>query len=201
MHGVREADAERKALEPLLARSFLPSPEKRKSLPLVKKWAVEEFAGDVEKPLTGRNFEKGREAFLNAQCLACHKFGAEGGTVGSDLTAIAARFSRRDILDSILLPSKVLSDQYANTLFQKADGEVVVGRVVSDDAEKILVRTNPLEDATTSVLKKDLKGTKISPVSPMPEGLADVLKREELLDLVAYLEAGGNKSHANFKKP
>jgi len=77
---------------------------------------------------------------------------------------------------------------------------VVVGRVVGEDAEKILVRTNPLEDATTTVLKKDLKGTKLSPVSPMPEGLADVLKREELLDLIAYLESGGNRNHANFKK-
>ncbi len=194
------SEAERKALEPVIARSFLPPPQKRASLPFVKKWTADEFAADVEKPLTGRHFEKGREAFLNAQCLACHKFGPEGGTVGSDLTAIASRFSRRDILDSILLPSKVLSDQYANTMFQKADGEVVVGRVVLDDAEKILVRTNPLEDATSTVLKKDLKGTKLSPVSPMPEGLVDVLKREELLDLIAYLESGGNRGHANFKK-
>ncbi|HEX7898478.1 MAG TPA: heme-binding protein [Planctomycetota bacterium] len=194
------SEAERKELEPLLARSFMPTPEKRKSLPLVKKWAVEEFAGDVEKPLAGRNFEKGREAFLNAQCLACHRFGGEGGSVGSDLTAIASRFTRRDILDAILLPSKVLSDQYANTMFQTSSGDVVVGRVVGEDAEKILVRTNPLEDAATTVLKKDLKGTKLSPVSPMPEGLADVLKREEILDLIAYLESGGNKGHANFKK-
>jgi putative heme-binding domain-containing protein len=194
------SDDERKALEPLLARSFLPSAEKRKALPFVKKWAVEELLGDVEKPLTGRSFEKGREAFVNAQCLACHRFQSDGGSVGSDLTAVASRFTRRDILESILAPSKVLSDQYANSMFQTVSGEVVVGRVVGEDAEKILVRTNPLEDATAVVLKKDLKGTKLSPVSPMPEGLADVLKREEILDLIAYLESGGNKNHANFKK-
>jgi putative heme-binding domain-containing protein len=160
------SEDERKALEPLLARSFMPSPERRKSLPLVKKWTVEELAADVEQPLKARNFDKGREAFLNAQCLACHRFQGEGGSVGSDLTAIASRFTRRDILDSILLPSKVLSDQYANTMFQTSSGDVIVGRVVGEDAEKILVRTNPLEDATTTVLKKDLKGTKLSPDLP-----------------------------------
>lgn len=34
----------------------------------------------------------------------------------------------------------------------------------------------------------------------MPEGMVNTLTKEELLDLIAYLESSGNPNHANFKK-
>jgi hypothetical protein len=33
----------------------------------------------------------------------------------------------------------------------------------------------------------------------MPEGLIQVLTRDEILDLLAYLESGGNPKNSNFK--
>jgi len=32
----------------------------------------------------------------------------------------------------------------------------------------------------------------------MPPGLLDRLTREEILDLIAYIEAGANPGHSNF---
>ena len=53
--------------------------------------------------------EAGRPIFEKI-CATCHRFGeAIGKDVGPDLTTIASRFKKRDVLESILWPSKVIS--------------------------------------------------------------------------------------------
>jgi len=34
----------------------------------------------------------------------------------------------------------------------------------------------------------------------MPEGLVNILTKEEILDLLAYIEAGGKREHAAFAR-
>ena len=49
------------------------------------------------------------------------------------------------------------------------------------------------------MIKKDeIEARKKSPTSIMPKGLLDKLTRDEILDLVAYITARGDKSHAVF---
>jgi putative heme-binding domain-containing protein len=194
------SEAERKELDAIIAAGYLPPKTNRAPAPVVQKWTMDDLLPELDQVSSGRSFNRGRDAFARAQCLACHRFGAEGGSVGPDLTAVASRFSRKDLLESIVLSSKVISDQYNNTLFQKADGDVLVGRVVKEDAEKVYLRTDPLDDKITEVRKKDIRASKPSPVSPMPDGLLDTLRKPEIWDLLAYLESGGNPNHANFKK-
>ena len=90
-------------------------------------------------------YEKGRDAFLGAQCLACHKFGTEGGSIGPDLTAVSSRFSRRDVLESIIEPSKVVSEQYANTMIMLTNGKIVDGRILEENPQRIVLQPNPLQ--------------------------------------------------------
>src|SRR5258706_12705154 len=92
----------------------------------------------------GRDFNRGKEAFEVAQCLACHRFGSEGGAAGPDLTAVSSRFKRQDILESILLPSKVISEQYANLTIRTAD-DVIEGRILQETDDKLIVLPNPLK--------------------------------------------------------
>jgi len=80
------------------------------------------------------------------------------------------------------------------------DGYDLLGRAVKDDAGKLTIKTNPLDEATVELAKKDIKASKPSPVSPMPEALLNILKKDEILDLLAYIESGGDKGHAVFKK-
>jgi putative heme-binding domain-containing protein len=197
---VQLSEAEKKDLEPLLARIYLPVRPQGQPEKVVQAWTPADLEKDLDQAATGRDFNRGRDAFLRAQCLACHRFGSEGGSIGSDLTAVSSRFTRRDILESILLPSKVLSDQYQNTMFQIEGGDVVVGRVVGEEGGKLLVRTNPLEEQVTAVPKDKLKASKPSPVSPMPEGLVNILRKDEILDLLAYIESGGKQNDPRFLK-
>ena len=60
-------------------------------------------------------------------CAGCHRFGGIGKDVGPDLTTLTSRFKRRDILESILWPSKIISDQYQTEMLELNDGSVVTG--------------------------------------------------------------------------
>jgi putative heme-binding domain-containing protein len=130
----------------------------------------------------------------------CHRIGDEGGAVGPELTAVSSRFSRHDILESILEPSRVISEQYANTDLTLKNGDIVTGRIISETDDKIVVRPSMLAPETKEVRKADIKSREISKISPMPPGLVNMLTKDEILDLLAYFEAAGHADGAPFKK-
>ena len=66
----------------------------------------------VETGLKDRDFDRGRVLFAAAKCFSCHRYNDEGGGLGPDLSGVAGRFSVRDLLESIVVPSKTISDQY-----------------------------------------------------------------------------------------
>ena len=158
-----------------------------------------DFSADLDRVGKGRNFENGREAFAAAQCLQCHRFGNEGGAVGPDVTAISSRFSRADLLSSLLEPSKVVSEQYQNITVTKKDGDDVTGRLVEETDAKLVLVPNQLTGDKVEVKKGDVKSRAASKLSPMPEGLVSILSKDDLLDLLAYIESAGKKDHAAFK--
>ncbi|HLX60978.1 MAG TPA: c-type cytochrome [Planctomycetota bacterium] len=165
----------------------------------VKEWTTADIQPLLDQVGHGRNFARGKAIFEEAQCLACHRYGDQGGAIGPDLTALAARYKRQDMLESITEPSKVLSEQFMNTAIKTTDGKVVVGRIVDETADKIVLRPNPLETATETIKQSDIKARELSKISPMPVGLLNNFTKEEFLDLLAYLESLGDPKHPNFK--
>ncbi len=161
-------------------------------------WTLAEGAPLVEN-LTGRDFDQGKAMFKASLCSSCHSIGGEGGSVGPDLTQLGTRFSGKDILESIIEPSKVISDQYAATNFLLKDGSTVMGRLIRQDDDKYYVSQNPFApQILREISKKDVASTKLSDVSIMLPGLINRLNPEELKDLVAYLKSGGNKTDTIF---
>ena len=107
-------------------------------------------------------------------------------------------YTRRDILESILEPSKVVSEQYQNmTLFLK-DGGDVTGRIIEEDNSKVVVVTDPLKQTQREIKRSEIKERQPSRISSMPEGLVSILTKEEILDLLAYLESGGKANSPAF---
>ncbi|MBT4226434.1 MAG: c-type cytochrome, partial [Verrucomicrobia bacterium] len=156
-------------------------------------WELEKTAELIDANMTGRNFANGKRSFAAALCASCHRFDGQGGATGPDLTSVASRFSTRDLLDSILKPSRVVSDQYESSLVTKRNGDIVVGRVLFEEDGQLHVSVNPLDPDQVTVIKRaDVKSVLPSPISPMPPGLVYTLNRNELLDLFAYMKSGGN---------
>ena len=166
----------------------------------VKDWQMEDLLPDIAQAKTNRSFSKGKTAFTAGQCILCHRFGNSGGAVGPELAAVSSRLATRDILESILEPSKVISEQYQNMSFIMNDGDMVVGRLLEENADDITVMTDPMHPNKEKFRKADIVSRKPSKISPMPQGLVNSMTEDEIWDLIAYLESGGKKSYAAYKK-
>ena len=167
----------------------------------VKEWSMLDLENALDAVSSGRNFENGKTVFRDAQCIQCHRFGNEGGLIGPELTAASSKYSRKDILDSILQPSKVVSEQYQNMVVVKKDGDDFTGRIVDENDQKIFIATNPLDlSARTEIKKSDVARREPAKLSPMPEGLLNTMTKEDILDLLAYIESMGKAKAANFSK-
>ncbi|CAN5164108.1 c-type cytochrome [soil metagenome] len=174
------------------------TPEPR---PFVKVWTVEDFDPLLASGLEGgRDFENGRKMFSSANCFACHRFDGQGGSVGPDLTGSGGRFSPRDLLESIIEPSKEISDQYGATIFTLTDGSQVYGRIANLSGDGVSVVTNMFAPSDmTTINRSKIASTEPSPVSMMPPALISTLTEDDVLDLLAYLIAAGDPEDPLFQ--
>lgn len=195
------SEADKLALKPVLdaaPKSTDPADIPRE---FVKKWTVEELLPEVDNMPSGRDFARGKALFAAAQCYKCHIFDNQGGIVGPNLTGVGRRFSNKDLLENIIDPSKVISDQYAATIFSLSDGRIITGRIANMAGEGISVMENMLDPGRlTGINRNTIEEMAESKSSMMPNGLMDTLNLEEALDLIAYLKSGGNANDPMFKK-
>jgi putative heme-binding domain-containing protein len=139
---------------------------------------------------TGRP-ERGAVVFEKALCASCHRHGDLGQEAGPDLTTVAQRFARADLLDAVLTPSKAISEQWAAVEIVLKNKKVIVGVIVSETADTLTVQQVGAPVITVPV--KDVQARKVAATSPMPEGLLNSLTPGEISDLFAFLErAPGN---------
>jgi putative heme-binding domain-containing protein len=172
-----------------------------KPRPFVKKWTADELTPILEKGLNGRDFDRGRNLFGEAKCFACHRFNNEGGGTGPDLTALSGRFGARDLVESLLEPSKVISDQYQAIVVTTTDDRVYTGRIVNLSGDGVTINTEMLDpNKLVNVNRKLIDSIAPSKVSMMPDGLLDTFTQDEVLDLVAYLYSRGDRNHKMFRK-
>ena len=159
----------------------------------VHNWQLADFADELAAGMKpdGRDVARGREAFVVAQCAKCHRFDGEGGSTGPDLTGVGNRFDARYVLEAVIHPDAVISDQYRSDTVLTDAGEVFTGRVTNEGPDFLEIRTDPFGGATTRVDKSAVLERQPATVSEMPAGLVNVLTREEVLDLVAHMRSGG----------
>ena len=98
-------------------------------------------------------------------------------------------------------PSKVVSDQFLTYNILKKDGESVSGRILDENAERLVVMPNPMSPETLEEVRlTDIASRTLSKISPMPTGLLNNLSADEILDLLAFIEAGGKTPDEKSKK-
>jgi putative heme-binding domain-containing protein len=194
-------DAERLAVEAAGARQPYKAPELPKPVGPGRDYTLDELLALSNKKMQGRNFKNGMKMFAAARCVICHRFAGDGGSTGPDLTQAAGRFSLKDLAESIVNPSKVISDQYRTTIVQTAQGRAYTGRVIAVADESITLLIDP-EDAskTVEIKKADIEAQEPSPVSLMPKDLLKPLNEKEVLDLLAYILSRGNPQDPMYRK-
>jgi quinoprotein glucose dehydrogenase len=140
--------------------------------------------------LAGGNPEEGRKIFFEraeAACVRCHTIagqGGEGGQVGPELTKIGATKDRAYLLESVLFPNKNIAEGFQSLLVTTRDGTSFAGIVKSENDSELVL--NSPEDGIVTIKKTEITARERG-ISSMPEGMAALLSRRDLRDLVEYL--------------
>ena len=169
--------------------------------PKLTEWKASDFAAEFAQTNSARSLARGKDLFVKATCASCHKLGGEGVPYGPDLDDLLKRYhnNRAEVLQQILEPSQVISNRYRNIRFALKNGEDVTGMVMKEDADAFTVQVGPSEALVQSVPKKDVTEQQPRDLSPMPLGLLSHLSKEEILDLLAWIESGGKLEAHNHK--
>jgi putative membrane-bound dehydrogenase-like protein len=144
---------------------------------------------EFEPLLAGGSAERGRKLFSSRKvaCATCHRIGNEGGQIAPDLTRIGAIRAGRDILESIVFPSSTIAQGYESYIVTTKDGRSVTGVITRRTADVLVMRDS--SGAELRLHKAQVDAMNRSATSLMPEGLDKAMTRDELRDLLAFLQS------------
>jgi putative heme-binding domain-containing protein len=212
-------DAHRTAVADLTGRNFMPVPDFEITLPEGpgREWTVESAQQALREgsaqpgagrggrgrggfQLVGRDFEEGRSLFFAVGCGTCHRLNEYGGDTGPDLTTVAVRYNAGRILQKIVSPNDLISDQYLSSEVILTNGERLVGLPIESDDTVTVHPRDPKQEAVT-VPRSQVSTIRQLEITMMPPGLINTLNADELRNLMAYLQSGGNPEHPMFRAP
>jgi putative heme-binding domain-containing protein len=132
--------------------------------------------------------ERGRNLFFhtaNIQCKNCHVISGRGGKLGPDLSQIGKKYSRAQLLESILEPSKFIDPMYITRLVETTSGKVFTGLLVEQTDREVVLR-----DAKDQLIR--IPANEVELVVPqrqsiMPDLQLRDLTTEQVADLLEYL--------------
>ena len=191
----------------------------------VTEWKISDFTNDLNRVGQQRNYARGQQLFTTLACVQCHKLGSEsvanvaghghgsfhGGShhsagqslaIGPNLTDVVKKYrgEAKAVLQEILEPSRNIEEKYRKITLELEDGSILAGNVVAEDRETVTIYTAPPLAKEHKVAKSTIESRYPSALSIMPVGQLNTLDKEQILDLLAYLLAGGNAEHPAFKQ-
>ncbi len=119
------------------------------------------------------------------RCGSCHRVQGHGQWIGPDLSTIGVKYGKDELIRSILSPSAAIGYSFRSLVVALADGRVITGLPVEDTPDRLVLKTAEGQRITSE--PGSIEDRRTSDVSLMPEGLAQTMTDQELVDLLAYL--------------
>lgn len=169
---------------------------------IIKPWTMADFSdfAKIAHQADDATLARGMTAFVKARCNQCHVVAGHGVNLGPDLAESIKTLKGEELLRQIIEPSSKIHEKFQNYQFLTSEGRVVTGVIVKENKKVYEVATNLLTpNSLTTINKKDVDEVVASKISPMPSDLLNVLTKDEILDLHAYVEAGGFKLPPHLK--
>lgn len=187
MHVVDEVDR---------AQQVVRRSEEVDSVPMrafVKDWTMDHLAPSFQAGWeSSRSVDNGRRLFTEAGCIKCHTFQGNGATGGPDLTEIGKKYVGKELLRHILEPSAEILEHYHYHFIELKDRTEVIGRIIRENGKQVEVLENLQDSDKVTVVPKDqIEDSTQMDCSPMPTGLLVTLTKEEILDLLVFLQSPG----------
>jgi len=127
------------------------------------------------------------KAVFKKNCMICHRLENEGTEVGPDLLSALRNKSAEQLLNDILDPSREVDSRYLNYQITTKKGQVFSGLIAADTASSVTLRRG--EQAEDTILRDQIEEIQATGKSLMPEGLEAQLSKQDVADLIAYLQA------------
>lgn len=141
----------------------------------------------LKKDLTAKSLatadERHGRSIFQSTCANCHRLFGAGGTIAPDLTG-SGRHNLDYLLSNIIDPSSVVNKDFRMSILRLADGRILNGLVTSQDDDRVVLQT---AKEKLTFMKSEIDDIKLTTLSPMPEGILQPLKPEQIRDLIAYL--------------
>ncbi|MBT3616881.1 MAG: c-type cytochrome, partial [Verrucomicrobia bacterium] len=153
----------------------------------VKNWKMADLEPALSELSEARSLAVGKRAYDKAGCAQCHRFEGSGGSVGADLTGLAKRMNPREVLESILEPSRTIAEAYMMEQFSMSDGAVHLGQVQEETDTVVRLQSLSATSAPLTLAKALIESRKKLNLSNMPPGMVNTLTKKQILDLLAYL--------------
>ncbi len=138
--------------------------------------ALEKMEGD---PNAGK-------AVFTTYCATCHVVNGAGIDFGPGLSDIGSKLSRSFMYSSIIYPSAGINFGYEGYNVKLKDGNVLMGYILGKTENDITLKM--MGATTKEIPRKDIQNIEAMDKSLMTEGLDKVMKEQDLVNLVAYLE-------------
>ena len=167
-----------------------------------RQWKVDDFHDELARPLRGRSFAAGKLAFLGGSCFSCHQVGqGKGGQLGPDLSKLDAKMRGLELLTHTIEPSRRIDDKFKARTITTVSGKIHSGFVVSENEKEVRLTEDPLSRrAPITIAKNEIEEVKLSEVSAMPKGALGGFDKQQVLDLLAYIESRGDPNHPVFRR-
>jgi putative heme-binding domain-containing protein len=132
---------------------------------------------------------KGKKLFFDsegkANCGKCHTVKGKGGKVGPQLSFVGNSRTRAFLLESILNPKAVITSGYSSILILTKKGKFITGVKMNEDDSSIDLMDK--EGNALHIPKDKIKKYKTQKISIMPGNFIDILTKDEVRHLLAYL--------------
>jgi putative heme-binding domain-containing protein len=142
----------------------------------------------LEMALKG-DIERGREVFFleTFQCGICHTVKGKGGQVGPDLSQVAARLSKVQILESILEPSKVIDPKFVTYVAETSAGQLHIGLLAEKSDREVVLRQ--VGNKELRLPARDVVALQTQKTSLMPDQLLRDATPQQAVDLLSFLQS------------
>ena len=129
----------------------------------------------------------GERLYMQQGCMACHTASPEDTLKGPYLGGIAERYSRSELVESIVRPEAHIAQGFTTHWFELKEGGHVEGFVVREAGDEVEIRNQV--GAVTVLPKEQIADRGKREGSLMPSGLVDNLTPDELASIIAFLES------------
>ena len=138
--------------------------------------------------LAGGNIARGRDLFVDhpaAACTRCHTVRNAGSDVGPNLTGVASRLTRDQILQSLIDPNATIAPGFGTVSVTLKNGKKIDGTLKEETPTHVVLLAGTPQQTEQRIAKAEI-ASRTDPVSAMPP-IGALVKPRELRDLVAFL--------------